>query len=135
MNKEYWKDIPEKVMEYQKGRKMEEIKVGEFIRTDDGRIYRLEDLEDELYSSDKFYNNIVKHSPILIDLIEEGDYVNGDIVVPIDYNEDEQGNYFNVLGVMDIDDDYAYPIELSVINIRTIVTKEQFASMEYKVKE
>lgn len=49
---------------------MEEIKVGEFVRTDDGRIYRLEDLEDELYSSDKFYNNIVKHSPILIDLIE-----------------------------------------------------------------
>ena len=33
------------------------------------------------------------------------------------------------------DDDYAYPIELSVINIRTIVTKEQMAQMEYKVKE
>ena len=48
-----------------------EIKVGEFIRTDDGRIYKLEDLQDEVFLNDKFYNNIVKHSPNLIDIIEE----------------------------------------------------------------
>ena len=48
-----------------------EIKVNKYIRTDDGRIYKLEYLEDELFLSDKFYNNIVKHSHNLMDIIEE----------------------------------------------------------------
>lgn len=127
------------------------IEVGEYVRTKLGYIAKITEIDNFIWFNNKinkesgmavyelskveFENLVVKHSKNIIDLIEEGDYVNGDIVVPIDYNEDEQGNYFNVLGVMDIDDDYAYPIELSVINIRTIVTKEQMAQMEYKVKE
>ena len=51
----------------------------------------------------------------------------------IDYTEDENGNYIDVLGIMEIDDDYAYPIELRVINIQEVVTKEQFESISYKV--
>jgi len=53
--------------------------------------------------------------------------------VAIDYTEDENGNYIDVLGIMEIDDDYAYPIELRVINIQEVVTKEQFESISYKV--
>lgn len=36
---------------------------------------------------------------------------------------------------MEIEDDYAYPIELRVINIKYIVTHEQMKEMEYKVNE
>ena len=131
-----------------------EIKVGEYVRTKAGLIakvvykiketsfisksgrkctsperYYLENIKK--YSISKPY--IVSHSFNIIDLIQEGDFVNGDKIVPIDYTEDENGNYIDVLGIMEIDDDYAYPIELRVLNIKSIVTKEKFSSLEYKI--
>ena len=112
-----------------------EIKVGEYIRTKDGRIYQVDSSNDEWALSDIFYKVIVKHSPNLKDLIQKDDFVNGDRVVAIDYTEDENGNYVDVLGIMEIDDDYAYPIELRVIKIQEVVTKEMMESISYKVKE
>ena len=69
-------------------------------------------------------NNIKKTSFNIIDLIEVGDYVNG-------------------VEVMNIDDewitmsDIRVPILKSIANglIETIVTREQFEAMEYKVGE
>lgn len=132
-----------------------EIKVNEFVRTKDGQIYKIEDgtefCEDSVNVGigiipdvegiwvDKEHftyvdkRDIVKHSPNLIDLIQKDDFVNGDRVVAIDYTEDENGNYVDVLGIMEIDDDYAYPIELRVINIQEVVTKEMMESISYKV--
>ena len=130
-----------------------ENEIGEYGRTNLGKIIKFAWLEDE---KGKKYKNkvilvdlmlketypyyyfkkgeyIVKHSPNLKDLIQKDDFVNGDRVVAIDYTEDENGNYVDVLGIMEIDDDYAYPIELRVINIQEVVTKEMMESISYKV--
>ena len=65
---------------------MEEIKVGEYVRTRDG-ICKLLEIDKEYmwcgYVDKPFWlrlDNIVKHSFNIIDLIEEGDYVNGEKV-------------------------------------------------------
>ena len=60
---------------------------------------------------------IIKSSPNIIDLIEIGDYVNGRIVEWI-------GDNFVAFGRLD----YAYKKD-----IKSIVTKQCFESMEYKV--
>ena len=125
-----------------------EIKVGDWIRTKAGHIGKVLDITNvtgqkrikyliKWNISEAYYItslNIVKHSLNLIDIIQKDDFVNGDRVVAVDYTEDENGNYIDVLGIMEIDDDYAYPIELRVINIREVVTKEQFESISYKVE-
>lgn len=133
------------------------IEVGDYIRTKNGDIgkvfnievagqgtrYMGERLEETIYSIKNNDNTenyrykhtaIVKHSKNIIDLIEEGDYVNGDEVVIV-YGYDEDGNDYDELGIEEVDCDEGYHIPLRNINIKTIVTKEQFASMEYKVKE
>ena len=124
-----------------------EIKVNEYIRTKRGIIDKaVKILDDYIFLESKFFiteygesstfikkTDVVKHSTNLIDIIQKDDFVNGDRVVAVDYTEDENGNYIDVLGIMEIDDDYAYPIELRVINIREVVTKEQFESITYKV--
>ena len=72
-------------------------------------------------------NEIIKHSKKLIDLIEVGDYVNGSKVIDIAqapkkaiYIEQENGGAL-----------------LPIVNnrIESILTKEQFEAMKYKVKE
>ncbi len=77
-------------------------------------------------------SEIIKSSPNIIDLIEVGDYVNGKKVVDKQYHYTDKDNYDmgewcifyeNVaLG------DYQY-------DIKSIVTKEQFSCMEYKIGE
>lgn len=62
---------------------------------------------------------IVKHSKNIIDLIEVGDYVNRYPVVEVDAFKDW----------VDIGDEV-----LRERDIKSIVTKEQFASMEYKLE-
>lgn len=128
-----------------------EIQVGEYVRTIDGRIGKIIS-KKPVYENDKldyylyltslnefFYTEKQikecgwKIEKKLIELIEEGDYVNGYLVEAIAYYEDVDGNLFNVLGVVFTDDDFAYNKELKNINIHSIVTKEQFKSMEYEV--
>lgn len=66
---------------------------------------------------------IIKSSPNIIDLIEVGDYVNGVMVTEIkdgkpfkeDYNDPYYSYYFD--------------------DIYSIVTKEQFSQMEYRIGE
>ena len=73
---------------------MSEIKVGEYVRTSIGIIYKLtKKKQEEIENYPKFLQyieqkSIVKHSFNIIDLIEEGDYVNG-------YKVDEiRNNYY-----------------------------------------
>lgn len=130
----------------------DEIQVGRYGRTNLGRILifaYIEKAQGERYKDkvilsdgkkilyDFYYfkkgEQIVKESTNLIDIIEKGDYVNGYLVEAIDYYEDENGNLFDVLGVVFTDDDYAYSKVLKNINIHSIVTKERFKSVEYEV--
>ena len=103
----------------------DEIKVGEYVRTDKGYIVKI-DKEKKNLQMLKFlnveYGNILKHSKNIIDLIEEGDYVNGKYVEKIEQYKSGK-SIVALIGIIENED------------IKTIVTKEQFASMEYKVKE
>lgn len=114
------------------------IEVSEYVRTEQGYIARLESIYHDMYSFDnsvqcsygeempiifeKDLDLITKHSFNIIDLIEVGDYVNGKLVTTV---ED------NLVGVRDASRYICtwYANE----HIKTIVTKEQFKAMEYKV--
>lgn len=116
------------------------MKVGDYVRTKYG-IRKIIQIDNETtskircYVLDKFYNeckicssnyiydeDVIKSSPNIIDLIEEGDYVNGEKVVDkydylLAFGDGQDGNWY-------IGDD----------EIKSIVTKEQFESIKYEVK-
>jgi hypothetical protein len=77
-------------------------------------------------------NDIIKSSPNIIDLIEVGDYVNGHLVKNrrAICNENLGGHPKQV----DIGENEDY-MWLSEKQIKSIVTKEQFESMEYRIGE
>jgi preprotein translocase subunit YajC len=124
------------------------IEVGDYIRTNKGIIGKLVRIErDDIDISLKWYvfdDNkneryvnkpyIVNYSKNIIDLIEEGDYVNGEEVICV-YGYDEDGNDKDGLGICETDEDYAYYKYLEDINIYSIVTKEQFNSIAYRLEE
>lgn len=79
------------------------------------------------HSSNKELSDVIKASYSIIDLIEPGDYVNGVMIesmnnsikpIPIPQYKNECGKY----------------IDFDESDIKSIVTKEQFEAMEYKVE-
>lgn len=132
-----------------------EIKVGEYVKLKNGKIIKFVKF-GELHIHSKStkgayinekghlvvktiatgdnrhfkYDNIVKHSPNLIDLIQCGDYVNGYKVTNVINKEPCPSGK-----CVDIDADR--PSEYCTLwedNIETVVTKEQFESISYKVE-
>ena len=117
-----------------------DIQVGEYIRTpyfNIEKVERIDKAEKPIYANtvitnNTFYtmnwllNNNVKHSKNIIDLIEVGDYVNGykilEIYEPLAPDDEK---------ILDI----GYGMAIFVENIKSIVTKESFKSMEYKLEE
>lgn len=113
-----------------------ELNIGDYVRTKDYGIAKIIDsritkkggdiyctvqtiyttyiTDNNLYLTD---GDIIKSSSNIIDLIEVGDYVNGRIVEWVADN-------FVAFGRLD----YAYKKD-----IKSIVTKEQFESIEYKI--
>ena len=98
---------------------MEEIKVGEYVRTKGGCIFKATEYWLGECYSDRV--NIKKHSPNIINLIEEDDYVNGKLIHKVDIRENSAYIYY---GNGKIFCDY---------QIKDIVTKEQFNQMKYIV--
>lgn len=112
------------------------MKVGEYCRTDKGKIGKIVHFEPRdkyPYSYDRVIldteghkrttRNIIKCSENIIDLIEVGDYVNGWRVML------KNDDYFFV------GDENEGTWHLLLEDIKSIVTREQFSQMEYKVKE
>lgn len=115
------------------------MKVRDYVRTKYGIIAKITDIIEDLSidcDRDVYYENglndsmpmmeipynlkdeyIIKSSPNIIDLIEVGDYVNGCPVLHKENNE-------LVCGLL---------LRYKEENIETIVTKEQFEAMQYKV--
>ena len=108
------------------------MKVGEYIRTNCYGIQRItgfiSDLENDYIDCDYDETTIclinkkeiIKYSPNIIDLIEVGDYVNGCMVI------NKKDDTIQIVQLI-------IPFNLKEKDIKSIVTKEQFESMEYKV--
>ena len=127
-----------------------EININEYIRNYEGVIGKVKRIElDEIDKSLKWYvfdkkrydMNIIdevyinkpyikKHSFNIIDLIEEGDYVNGikiySVKKGIGYGDKgQEGIIINKI--------YCNCKFIPTENIKSIVTKEQFKSIEYNI--
>ena len=110
------------------------MKVGDYLRNDRGKIGKITLFEGDLVRVDgdfitykSYHPEIVKCEEKFIDLIEVGDYVNGSKVQEIGegYVEIEEYSGLN----NDI------PCVVKAEDIKSIVTKEQFESMEYRIGE
>lgn len=119
---------------------MEDIKVGEYVRTKKGYIAQITEIDKYIWFNNKinkesgipvyelskveFKNLVTKHSKNIIDLIEIGDFV--EIIA------DGQPLRCEV-------DEFDYKTKLKDIGeeiiVKSIVTKEQFNSIKYKLEE
>ena len=123
------------------------IEVGEYIRTKDGYIAKITEIDHHIWfdsiinkisgisryslSEEEFSNLVIKHSKNIIDLIEVGDYVNGCLIVKI-YEDPFIEGQINLWTNMLFPNKY-YKEKITNKNIKTIVTKEQFNNMEYRL--
>lgn len=106
-----------------------EIKVNDYVRTDKGYIVKIDEENKNLQMLkflDVEYGNIVKHSPNIIDLIEIGD-----ILRILD-------NLGGCEHKVDIDDKIFLEETKNNFKDKTwkllsILTHEQFSSLEYKI--
>ena len=115
------------------------MKIGDYVRfydrdwTEIGKI--VGEVEDShlkvVECKDGYYDlgNFIKSSPNIIDLIEVGDYVNGNKIIKI--SNDHCGRTILIYGFDDGDFQCALAIYQS--DIKSIVTKECFESMEYRI--
>lgn len=126
-----------------------ELKVGMYVRTKEGYIAKLlhygyntgisgkihlfdrqiRDISDLVYETDNFLwdkelkKYIKNYSYDILDLLEEGDYVNGY------YVEDVLKTFVNVA----VGSNYFQSPTIYEKDIKSIVTKEEFENMEYKI--
>ena len=126
------------------------LEVGMYVRTKDGEIIKIKYVEDVYTSDDNifiatvvyfgegFYVNsddVKKASHNIIDLIEVGDYVNGKKVRKINchylYFDDDLQEEVDINDGLELEDGFIY----FESEIESIVTKEQFEQMQYKVGE
>ena len=126
---------------------MSDIQVGEYVRTNNGTINQIKNIipyyengkfnfnesyvDTEDFKEWKIYqlNSIVKkHSPNIIDLIEEFDYVNG---YPVRYITDVDTGE-KVLCNFDLNT-MEWTLLKNIDIWYDVVTHEQFSSMEYRL--
>ena len=148
---------------------MEEIKIGEYVRTKDGiakiinikenpngkktiyelnkKIINIEELKyGSIYCSTKLFEGemtdmfdthfgdekvILKNSANIIDLIKEGDIIEWELKNRGYYGINEVINRFGKIGVYATEADCIF--ELNMLDIKSIVTKEQFEDIKYEV--
>jgi hypothetical protein len=119
------------------------MKVNDYIRTKKGIAKIIDRINDPTNYYDKFWacdrylelnddteyiheQDVIKCSPNIIDLIEVGDYVNGLKVIQMYSPEGKYTLWIKLSDNTFIDNSK---------DIKSIVTREQFSQMEYKVKE
>ena len=131
------------------------LEVGMYVRTDTGIIEKIEKIYEQNETTDthiqlnkmgtgksvfildkgKELSNskgeVIKSSPNIIDLIEVGDYVNEYLVEDITSVYDN-GEEIITLHIASGSNYFQHNIN-DIKDIKSIVTKEQFESMEYKV--
>lgn len=110
---------------------MENIEVGEWVRSKIGSIGKVTKIEDgKFLYEDKslitFIDNVVKHSKNIIDLIEVGDIVNKSEVYEIGQSENGQKWIHTCRGFLYYEED---------LEKVTILTHEQYEQNCYKVND
>lgn len=120
---------------------IEVVEVGEYIRTDDGIIAKVNNIDelridiptdravyriwvDDYYGNHKEDRFIKSHSKNIIDLIEVGDYVNGRLVLE-KYQRPYDGQWQLECGDVRYEDS----------DIKIILTREMYAQNCYEVGE
>lgn len=110
----------------------DKIEVGEYVRTDNGEIHKVIDIEKGSIKIKSQYKEwiglccIVKHSKNLIDLIEKDDYVNGYKVIKL-----KDGFADGTMEIVLSNNTIIYRHHSE--DIKTILTKEQFEANCYKI--
>ena len=124
------------------------LEVGDYVRTKKGiakilgRVNEPDNYYFKMLITDKYLEihddteyihdlDIIKSSKNIIDLIEEGDYVNGNKVIRIETSSYPEDKNVNIIVCCGDDDYYSYYNE----DIKTILTKEQYENNCYKVEE
>lgn len=100
------------------------ISIFKIVKIDKDKIYSY--YKDEFNQSYGLRQDVIKASYDIIDLIKIGDYVNGSQVCMI--KDDEHGRTW-------IYTDSNYKVGILENEIKSILTKEQFDSMKYELKE
>ena len=107
------------------------LNVGDYVRTKKGQIFKITaaDIEfaSEIGSDGELPFDAKVISPNIIDLIEVGDYVNGNYIQEI---KEIKNNEMTCM----LDSDYEFYSHIKNEDIKSILTREQFESMEYKVE-
>jgi hypothetical protein len=114
---------------------MGEIEVNEYVRTDKGYIFKVDEEKKNLQVAnflDVEYGKIVNHSKQLIDLIEVGDYVNGYKV--IDIMEDMETGEIHLEMTSDYTNEIIGDCTIYNDDIKSIVTKGMFKNAEYRME-
>lgn len=128
-----------------------ELKENMYVRNCYGRIAKIEDIEDNIaycdnwlyqryeefitfidLNNEKDINKITKVSYNIIDILEVGDYVNGKKIVDVGCLTNGPRKGTKVI------DYYITPSAVCYLeneDIKSIVTKEQFENMEYRIGE
>ena len=118
------------------------MKVGDYVRTDKGLIGKIIKKEEysthcileyegqyckRVLSTSGTDSEVIKSSSSIIDLIEAGDYVNGERVNYIDDCKGAMREFYYIF------EEVTHDVGHYEEEIESIVTREQFARMEYKV--
>lgn len=117
-----------------------QIEVGQYVRTIDGEIGTVKVIIKGMIfiNNNQYYSKIKKHSKNIIDLIEVGDYVNEHKVNNIIDDEYEvlgDNDWITKKGLHLECGDEEGRIIIENKDIKSIVTKEQFKSVEYRLEE
>ena len=106
------------------------LEVGMYVRTINGKIWII--TSQKAISGHR--KDIIKASYNIIDLIEVGDYVNGSKVIDISIIGKDKEKWVWVEQMEDTDNKYGDDyVGYNNEQIKSIVTKEQFEQMAYKV--
>ena len=112
------------------------MKVGDYIRDEEGMIAKIKKFwvyhNITFITTDKdtiSKDMVVKSSPNIIDLIEEND------ILKYIYNQKEYVSKVINRGSLMLKVSSDLEISLGVVEIKSILTKEQFESMEYRIGE
>lgn len=123
-----------------------EIEVGEYVRTKNGHIGKVISISNvtgrktlkyliDWNNAKAYYRSQIKdvnHSKNIIDLIEVGDYVNGYRVVEI--MEDMKTGEIHLEMTSDYTNQEKGDCTIYNKDIKSIVTKEQFKNIEYRLE-